>query len=326
MGSNNSAARGYGHHPTPGGIIHRLDKEWAVLARSPALADALDSWGRIHPSVAEYSDALALIGGVGRRSPAGIDAVFAALLTTARATTAGSGGGETGRLAARVVLQLMLPRVVRMARKLAHVQDAEDREAVAVAAMTEAIGSYPIARFPTCVPIGLARRATHLAWETYTRPVWDRLTRDCEVLVDFDSHATDMNQPAGPRPAGCQALPTSQLSPYQHFLDGDRTGSQPSGSAQEEVIRLLVWAVGERVITVREASDLARGVDREGTGVAAAQRGISRHSVHQSRWRALQKLIAAAPRFDPSAPLAPFGSAVRNDTAMARAKVVRHSV
>jgi hypothetical protein len=121
-----------------GGVLGRLNAEWAVLADDPGASDACGRWARATPTLTGCRT----LGEVLAAVPADPDAVLAALLGAAVA-------GET--LAARVVLQAMLGKVVRMARgdPRATVDDY-------VAVLWCVVATYPLAARPHRVAANLA--------------------------------------------------------------------------------------------------------------------------------------------------------------------------
>ncbi|MFW6600069.1 RNA polymerase sigma factor [Propionibacteriaceae bacterium Y2011] len=114
----------------------KLDAEWQALEGDAAAV--VERWGRRHPVVAgcrSLSDVLGVI----RLRP---DAALGALLTLDR---------EGCRLAGRVVVQTMLPKMVAMARR-----DPDHDVADYVAWLWLRIRSYPLARRPRRIAANLA--------------------------------------------------------------------------------------------------------------------------------------------------------------------------
>jgi hypothetical protein len=117
-------------------VLELLDREWARLAADPVTArrlpDVCSAAGEAQP-LAEVERF------VRSADPPAADAVLVAL--AARAV-------EGDGLAARVLLQLLMPGVRRLARTWWALGDAEERAAAAVAAVYDRIRRYPIARRP----------------------------------------------------------------------------------------------------------------------------------------------------------------------------------
>jgi hypothetical protein len=117
-------------------VFDSLDWEWARLGRSR------DAARRLPEVCAAAGDARLLVDVeryVRAASPADADRVLLALV--ARAV-------DGDDLAARVLLQLLLPGARSLARRWWAVGDAEERAAVAVGAVYQRIRSYPLARRP----------------------------------------------------------------------------------------------------------------------------------------------------------------------------------
>lgn len=117
-------------------VLDQLDVEWRRTASDPAaahhLADVLAAAG----GVRTLGDVERYVRGSG---PAEADRVLVAL--AARAV-------EGDDLAARVLLQLLMPGARRLARTWWALGDADEREAAAVAATYDRIKRYPLARRP----------------------------------------------------------------------------------------------------------------------------------------------------------------------------------
>jgi DNA-directed RNA polymerase specialized sigma24 family protein len=119
-----------------GSVLEQLDREWAGLAGDREAARRL-------PEVCRLAGGARSLGEVERfvraADPPAADRVLLALV--ARAV-------EGDELAARVLLQLLLPGVRRLARTWWALGDADERAAAAVAAVYVRIRRYPLARRP----------------------------------------------------------------------------------------------------------------------------------------------------------------------------------
>jgi hypothetical protein len=148
-------------------VLRRMDEEWAALEGDPTAAEAVRRWVLRAP---------ALTGCVGptevvQRVAGDPDTVLGALLAA---------GAEGDGLAARVVLQAMLPKVVRLASvdPTAGVDDY-------LTAMWCEIAAYPLTRRPTSVAANLAldtlkavRRERHPSVDVLTPPALVLLAAD----------------------------------------------------------------------------------------------------------------------------------------------------
>jgi hypothetical protein len=117
-------------------VLEMLDREWARLGADAGAARRL-------PDVCGCAGGVRSLAEVERfvraAPPAEADAVLVAL--AARAV-------EGDGLAARVLLQLLMPGVRRLARTWWALGDADERAAAAVAAVYDRIRRYPLARRP----------------------------------------------------------------------------------------------------------------------------------------------------------------------------------
>lgn len=136
---------------TPGSLTHRLDAEWAHLASSPATSAALARWGSLEPALDGWADLDALRTTVhDRTDPERADQLLAALARLAAVT----GHGDV--LAARVVLQLLVPGAVRLSQSLAQmIGDQATSEAAVFAELTILIRTYPWRRRPRRIAANL---------------------------------------------------------------------------------------------------------------------------------------------------------------------------
>src|SRR5690606_35670820 len=117
---------------TPASLTHRLDAEWEHLVSSPATAQALARWARLEPALAGMTDLGQLRAIVHDRSnPERGDRILAALVRLGAVT------GHGALLAARVVLQLLVPGAIRLSQSLAAmIGDQPTSEAVVFAELT----------------------------------------------------------------------------------------------------------------------------------------------------------------------------------------------
>src|SRR5581483_3021885 len=114
-------------------LFDALDADWAAVVAAPDSARQLRRWAGRHEGLARFAG----LGGL-----ADADEVLAALAALA----------PCDPLAARVVLQLLLPGCRAVSRRLAWaVPDREERDALVVACAYARIRSYPIERRPAAI-------------------------------------------------------------------------------------------------------------------------------------------------------------------------------
>jgi hypothetical protein len=197
------------------------------------------------------------------------DAVLLALVERAQAGDA---------LAGRTVLQAMLGKAVRVAGTVARRDDVRgDREealARAVAALWQAIATYPVARRPTRVSANLALDTVALAQRGHTGSSHFRLSYREVPVADVGS--------VGPV--------------AQHHRDS----ADLCGPADAELLTLLAWAVRHRVVDLDDAQLLLRvyTVDEHGrpadARMVAEQTGLTWPTLRQRCRRLAQRVGAAA--------------------------------
>jgi DNA-directed RNA polymerase specialized sigma24 family protein len=231
------------------GVLRRMDAEWAALQEDGSAAQACRRW----------AEGTAELAGCG--SPADVlDRVAGAPDVVLGGLLAGAARGD--RLAARVVLQALLPKVVRMASvdPRAEVDDY-------VAAMWCSVAAYPVARRPTSVAANLAldtlkavHRQRHPAPDVVTSP---------EVVL--------------------------QAADHPHAAVVGRT-VDPAGPSVADV---LDRARQHRLVDPA-TTDLLRSVYADGlSGASAARRhGLSPGAVRQRCSRAVKVLAAHAELLD----------------------------
>jgi hypothetical protein len=119
-----------------GSVLDQLDAEWRRIAADPVAAQHLGEACRAAGEVATLGEVEQFVRA---SEPAEADRVLVALAALAV---------EGDDLAARVLLQLLLPGARRLARTWWALGDADEREAAAVAATYDRIKHYPLARRP----------------------------------------------------------------------------------------------------------------------------------------------------------------------------------
>lgn len=136
---------------TPAALAHRMDTEWQHMVTSASTGAALARWKRLEPDLDGIPDLLELRRAVHDRTDLdGSDRLLAALVRLAATT----GHGDT--LAARVVLQLLVPGAIRLSQRLtALLGDRSTAEAVVFAELAILIRTYPWQRRPRRIAANL---------------------------------------------------------------------------------------------------------------------------------------------------------------------------
>jgi hypothetical protein len=136
---------------TPASLTHRLDAEWEHLVSSPATAQALARWSRHEPAIIGLTDLEQLRTTVHDRTNLERgDCILAALVRLGAVT------GHGDLLAARVVLQLLVPGAIRLSQSLtAMIGDQATSEAMVFTELTILIRTYPWQRRPRRIAANL---------------------------------------------------------------------------------------------------------------------------------------------------------------------------
>jgi hypothetical protein len=164
------------------GLLARLDSEWQHLAGTRASVAALRRWGRLEPDLAGLADLQQLRATVHHRAdPARADRLLAALVRLAAVD------GHDDQLAARTVLQLLVPGAVRLARGI--IPYAGDNATALGVVFTElAIGirTYPWRRRPRHVAANLLLDCRQRLTRRH-----QRARRETPIGLEIDLQASD---------------------------------------------------------------------------------------------------------------------------------------
>ncbi|SEG85662.1 hypothetical protein SAMN05216223_116114 [Actinacidiphila yanglinensis] len=276
--------------------IDRLRAEWPLLCADPLAGAAVTGW-LIDAGVLAPGEVAGDLGAVlpelerrdARRGREHTDRWMGALLRQVGA------GGQDGQLAARVVVQAMLPAatstVYRM-RWLGH--DLDDVVQAVVASLYEVVLSYPLQRRPR-------RIAANLLMDTVCRARGELRADACDLSGDepLDDDRLMIPDPGvGPDELAIRRqLAAAAAASGLPGLDGvdveDLTGSRG------RVVELLMWALERRVLVPGELAAICDHY-REGAPrdeVAAQRAGVRPEGMRKRRSRAVRRLAAAAGRW-----------------------------
>jgi hypothetical protein len=281
--------------PSPFGKTSRdafalLDAEWALLDQHTTAVQTVVAWlvdaGVLEPELGP----LALTGLRNvladrdrRHGWAHSDRWLAVLLRRAR------GSGREAELAARFIVQAMLPSAVRTAQRL--VGDSDERTDIAqgvVACLWQATVTFPLERRPVRIAANIALETVHLATREIRRERPGSEGREPnEELVDSAAG------PAGIAEEKWLVQSASRLDP----LRGD--GQQSVDGQRRELLEVLVWAVDTKVVALEAARELVRLVEEQDrVGGLLRRPGVQETArVRKARSRTVQRLRAEAPRF-----------------------------
>ncbi|HEY8547139.1 MAG TPA: hypothetical protein VIL36_18895 [Acidimicrobiales bacterium] len=219
-------------------VFDLLEREWCSLARDTGAARRLADVCRVAGGAATLADVVAYVRGADAETA---DRVLVALVR--RAVT-----GDA--LAARVLLQLLLPGTRNLARRWWALGDPDERAAAAVAAVYHRICHYPLERRPAKVAVNVLMDAAR------------------ELRRSVARASTAVCTPAAEPPE-------------------DRRDREPPVHAARELAEVLVDAVADGRISAADARLIAES-RIAGTRVEslAARQGVSTRTLWARRQRA----------------------------------------
>ncbi|MFF2902354.1 hypothetical protein [Streptomyces sp. NPDC057966] len=297
-----------------GGIFNRLDAEWATLCADPAARTEVTTWlvtdhltdrlsavtgpvtdsaaGPVTESVTTLPDRsfgpeqlLAVLRSRGgHRSDALTDAVLRTLLRRA------AGSDRSAGLAARIVVQAMIPAAVRIARGQVRSfggRSFTDISSVTVAALYEVTRAGRIHARP-------GRPAANLALDTL-RHVCRELAADREEHGEDLAVAEDLPDPA-PGPAEsveAQAVRTAAAAAGLHPRTGD--AEEAAGRARMELLELVLDAMDSSALSPVDGRAIAWHYTTAPLPdtAAAARAGTTAGAWQRRRSRAVARLTAS---------------------------------
>ncbi|MFI1436762.1 hypothetical protein [Streptomyces lydicus] len=274
-------------------LVTRLNTEWEWLCADRDSADRVRSW-MLDAGVLDEDQAPADLGelctllrkGAKRDEPGFIDAWMGVLLHRVSA-----GDERDGELAARVLVQAMLPHACRMLRGCVRSgEDIEDVAQVVIASLWEVVRTFPIARRPRKVASGLRLE------------LWHRVSRELKRELAPSEHLDETW--AAALPGGVE--PADAVEPALLAQAAEAAGLSAAVSAVEELegprgemVALLVWALEREVLTTEAASGICDHY-REGApqdAATASAWGVSPVALRRRRSRAVARLRQAAPKW-----------------------------
>ncbi|WP_432003661.1 hypothetical protein [Streptomyces sioyaensis] len=274
-------------------LVTRLNTEWEWLCADRGSADRVRSW-MLDAGVLDADQAPADLGelctllrkGAKRDEPGFIDAWMGVLLRRVSA-----GDGRDAELAARVLVQAMLPHACRILRGCVRSgEDIEDVAQVVIASLWEVVRTFPIARRPRKVAAGLRLE------------LWHRVSRELKRELAPSEHLDETW--AAALPGGVE--PADAVEPALLARAAEAAGLSAAVSAVEELegargemVALLVWALECEVLTTEAASGICDHY-REGApqdAATASAWGVSPVALRRRRSRAVARLRQAAPQW-----------------------------
>lgn len=259
------------------GVLGQLIQEWTQLSTaSPATAVLLRSWARREPLLAGCLTLGDVVDRIDQADAGGASALLLALIRLAHS-------GQ--QLAARVVLQALLPGLTKVASSLRLETDREARYQDVVATMWDVLAAYPVERRPNAVASNLLRDTQHRLTFAHGR---GRLP---DVQVCEPTMLNDLVDRTGvdvPRQTGWMNQDTAVAAEASDLRD------------------ILAWGVNQQAITAADAALLTRvylhgepvagSREQLASTQAAAELGATPAAVRKRCSRAAQALAAAVSR------------------------------
>ncbi|MGI5262520.1 hypothetical protein [Streptomyces angustmyceticus] len=272
-------------------LITRLNTEWEWLCAARGNADRVRSW-MLCAGVLDADQAPAALDELCvalRERAAHGGAAISDVWMGALLQRVGAGDERDAALAARVLIQAMLPCAQRMMRRsLRDGECVEDVAQLVVASLWEAVLTYPIARRPRGVARGLRLELWHRVSRELARELAPSEQLDAELLA---ARPSDVDPSlAAEAELLARAVTKAGLRP---------TAAEELEGARGELIEILVWALEREVLTSQAAAGICDHY-REGApqdAEAAAVLGVSPVALRRRRSRAVARLREAVPQW-----------------------------
>lgn len=135
-------------------LFTALDQEWAALSRSARARRTVTSWSD-DPALEGFDDPAAIVAALraGRRDPAAANRVLAGLARRA----------PFDDLAARTLLQALIPGLVNVAKRIGRGIIDEELEAQVLTEAVDRIRNYPLERRPRAIAANVTMDVFHRA-------------------------------------------------------------------------------------------------------------------------------------------------------------------
>ncbi|MER7959173.1 hypothetical protein [Streptomyces sp. NPDC096030] len=292
-----------------GGYFGRLDADWAALCADPALRQAVADWateGHLTDDIAAVTRSwpgfltpeqllTALRPTADGVTDALTDAVLRALLRRA------AGRDRSAVLAGRVIVQAMLPAVIRMTRGQVRATGGRTRDAVGhvtVAALYEVARSGRIHLRP-------GRPAANLVLDTLRQALAELAAEQGPAGEELAAAEQIADRAPGPyETARARTVREAAAQAGLHAGPADDAATAP---ARLELLELLLGAVLDGALSTADAQALAWHHISGGIpdAEAATRAGITAGAWQRRRSRALARLAASQPSAAASIPAPP---------------------
>lgn len=201
--------------------------------------------------------------------------------------------GDEGQLAARVVVQAMVPSAVRTTRRLLRSDGRRwaDVAQVVVACLCQVVRTYPLSRRPRRIAANVVMETVHWA-SREVRSEWEPLG---DVLDgEFPARVQDGAEGSGDPVLLAELVVLSEAASAARLYAGDNGVDELSG-ARGEVVEVLLWALGEGVLPEKSAVELTEYYRDQARSIGRAHGASPADRMRRSR--AVQRLRKAAPAY-----------------------------
>ncbi|MEU0632431.1 hypothetical protein [Streptomyces sp. NPDC005989] len=272
-------------------VFESLDAEWALLCAGSERAEMVLGWLREGGVLAEAHGLAELLAELEcrdrARGRAHSDRWMRVLLARA------AGDGDEAQLAARVVVQAMLPGAVRLTQRLRAGRDFDETGQVVVACLYQVVRRYPMWRrggvAATLLLETLHMASRELRAESETDAVPWHPVLETAAVPDEPAAADDPTETVWRTVLRRQATEAGLL----------RAEEVPDG-ARGELVELLVWAVTAGLLDVVRARVIA-DESRAGARENAEAAGVSAVTWRQRRSRTVRQLRPIADQWTQAA-------------------------
>ncbi|MFD7747813.1 hypothetical protein ACFV2V_25170 [Streptomyces sp. NPDC059698] len=266
-------------------VFDALDAEWALVCAVPGRGALVGGWlrecgaldGNWQGGLEDVLPELARRAGAQGRAFS--DRWLYAVLRRA------GGKGDQAQLAARLVVQAMVPAAVRLTGRLRAGRDFDETAQVVVSCLYRVVRTYPMTR-RRGVSANLVLETLHWASR--------ELARESRPEVEVSWHDGLESAPSVIAPGGGAGDPVEAawrgLLGQQAARLGFAAGPEGVDGARGELAELLVWAVGCGLMDAARARVIVAEA-REGAREAA---GVSAVAWRQRRSRTVRQLRAVA--------------------------------
>ncbi|MER5618462.1 hypothetical protein [Streptomyces sp. NPDC002215] len=260
-------------------VFESLDAEWALVCAGSERAEMVLGWLREGGVLTEARGLAELLAELECRDRARgrvhSDRWMRVLLERA------ASDGDEGQLAARVVVQAMLPGAVRLTQRLRAGRDFDETGQVVVACLYQVVRRYPLWRRGG-VAATLLLETLHMA----SRELRAESETDAVPWHPVLEAAAVPGEPVVDDPA--EAVWRTVLRRQATEAGLLRAGEVPDG-ARGELVELLVWAVNTGLLDVARARVIA-DESRAGARESAERAGVSAVTWRQRRSRTVRQL------------------------------------